>query len=230
MKRPLPIILCSLIFLTASHARAEISWQADWTPGSLFKIVGDSSVIDFTNLHNASYLAPSGSTVRTPVTGLWIITTATPAHPDVFSDKTYSLSLRLKDVRSGLSHVFHFTGMLSGSISTNGSWVKNVFGPNAIQSFTFADGDKYTVNLNGYKMPNTMFGFPIVGNLNAAITVTGPHPFASNVHLLGAANIGSEQTHSTPEPSTLVLGALGIAGLTAWRKRQTRCSCAAPLT
>jgi hypothetical protein len=223
MKRPFPIILSTLLFLAASHARAEISWQADWTPGSLFKVVGDSSVIDFTNLHNASYLAPSGTTVRTPVSNLWIITTATPAHPDVFWDKGYSLGLVVKDVRSGLSHTFKFTGELSGSISTAGSSVKNVFGPDATQSFTFADGDKYTVKLDGYKMPGTRDGFPIMGSLSAGITVTGPsHPVEGAAILEGSAHIVG--TNAMPEPSTLVLGVLGttFTGLAAWRKRQDR--------
>jgi hypothetical protein len=222
MLRPFPIILSALLFFTAAQARAEISWQANWTPGSLAKVVGPRSVIDFTNLHNASYETPSGTQVRTPVSNLWIITTATEAHPDGFLDKEYSMRLRIKDDRSGLTHVFKFTGELSGVISMGTSLIKNVFGPNATQSFTFADGDKYTVKLDGYKAPNTSHGYPVEGHLSAQITVTGPGssppPSSGSAHLVEAA---IEQPHGTPEPSTLVLGGLGLAfsGALAWRKR-----------
>jgi hypothetical protein len=57
MLRPFPIILSALLFFTAAQARAEISWQANWTPGSLAKVVGPSSVIDFTNLHRVQSLS-----------------------------------------------------------------------------------------------------------------------------------------------------------------------------
>jgi hypothetical protein len=227
MKLPILLVLPALLLYTGSQAQAEINWQANWKPGSLALIVGPSSVIDVTNLHNASYETPSGTQVRTPVSNLWIITTATPQHPNGFVNEHYSFGLVIKDTRSGLSHDFKFTGTLSGVISTAGSYIKNVFGPKATQTFTFADGDKYTVKLNGFTMPNTIHGIPSMGSFSAQITAMAPPPpphvntiMAGAAHFFGAADV----PQGTPEPSTLALGGLGsvFTGLLAWRRRNRR--------
>jgi PEP-CTERM motif len=210
MKRPILLMLPVLLLCGASQARADISWHADWDPGALALTVGPSSVINFTNLHGSGYTTTAlQPVISTPVTNLSIVTTATSTAPDVFSSVGYSLKLTLTDDLSGLTHTFSFTGMLlSGSISTSGASVTNVFGPNASQSFTFANGDKYVVTLDGYVPPGSGTNITTVGGIGADVTATGPS--------------GSGNPHGTPEPSTLALGGLGMAftGLMAWRKRR----------
>jgi PEP-CTERM motif len=210
MKRSLLYALPALLLFAGSQARADISWHADWDPGSLALTVGPSSVIDFTNLHGSAYTTTAlQPVISTPVTNLSIVTTASSSAPDVFSNKGYTLNLVITDDLSGLTHHFTFTGMLlSGSISTSGASVTNVFGPNATQSFTFSNGDKYVVSLDGYVPPGSGTNITTVGGIGADVTVTGP---GSNGN-----------THATPEPTTLALAGLGMAftGLVAWRKRR----------
>jgi hypothetical protein len=171
-------------------------------------------VIDFTNLSNASYTTTTAQPViSTPVTNLSIVTTAPVSAPDVFSGKTYSLMMTVTDDASvtNNTHTFTFTGALTGSISTGGSYITNVFGANSTQSFTFANGDKYVVTLDGFVPPSSGTNVTTVGAIGADV--------AANVSV---SNSGSP--HGTPEPSTLALGGLGIvfAGLGAWRRRQAQ--------
>jgi PEP-CTERM motif len=212
MKRVVFLTLPALLMLGASQVRADINWQANWSPGSPALTVGPSSVINFTNLSNAAYTTTTAQPIiSTPVTNLSIVTTAPVSAPDVFSSKSYSLTLTVTDAASitNNSHTFTFTGALSGSISTGGSFITNAFGPNATQSFTFANGDMYVVSLDGFVPPSSGKNITTVGAIGANV--------AANVSV---TNSGAP--HGTPEPSTLALGGLGMvfAGLGAWRKRQ----------
>jgi hypothetical protein len=209
--------LKSLLFAAAaavalaggSAARADISWEANWTPGALALTVGPSSVINFTNLANGGYVTLSGATmpITTPITNTSVITTATPTSPDSFTNKMYALNLVLTDSLSGLTHTFNFSGALSGSVSTGGGTVSNVFGAGTTQTFTFADGDSYKVVLNGYLPPGSGKNITTQGGFSADVYATGP------------GNSGNP--HGTPEPSTMALGGLGMffTGLMAWRRR-----------
>jgi hypothetical protein len=191
-----------------SAARADIAWQANWSPGSLALGVGPSTVINFTNLANAGYVTLAGQTtpVTTPISNTSIVTTAAPPG-DSFSNKSYSFSLVLTDTLSGTTKTATFTGMLSGSASTGGGTVTNVFGPNSTQTLSFSNGDVYKVVLNNFSAPGSGQGITTQGAFTADVYATGP------------GNSGNP--HGTPEPSTMALAGLGsfFTGLMAWRRR-----------
>jgi PEP-CTERM motif len=213
MKRVIFPALTAALMLATSHARADINWQATWTPGSPTLAVGPLSAIDFTSLSNAAYTTTTAQPIiSTPVTNLSIVTTAPITAPDVFSNRSYSLTMTVTDdgLMTNNTHAFTFTGALSGNISVGGSYVSNQFGPNSTQSFTFANGDTYVVSLNGFLAPGSGTNISTSGAIGAAVAAS-----------VSVTNSGT--AHSTPEPSTLALGGLGIvlAGLRSWRKQRS---------
>jgi hypothetical protein len=210
--------LKNLLFATAAAvalaggtaARADISWQANWTPGTNSLSVGPSSQITFTNLASAGYTTTAAQPViTTPVTNLAIVTTAPTTSPDVFVDKGYVLGLQITDMASLKTMNLTFSGSLSGTISVGGASITNTFNTPTTQSVTFANGDKYTVTLDGFVPPGSGTNITTQGAIGADVTATGPGG-------------GGGSPHGTPEPSTLALGGLGMAftGLMAWRRRR----------
>jgi len=218
--------LKSLLFAAAvavalaggSAARADINWEANWTPGTSSLTVGPSSSVTFTNLASAGYTTTTAQPViSTPVTNLGIVSTASPDTPDVFSGKGYTLLLQLTDMASGKTQNLTFGGALSGSASSNGSSISNLFGSPTTQTLNFANGDQYVVTIGPFVPPGNAGTSSPLGAIGATVTAT-----SSNTG-------GGGSPQGTPEPSTLALGGLGMAftGLMAWRRRNRNAALAA---
>ncbi len=134
-----------------------------------------------------------------PVANLWTFSTADQGHPDTFNSANYEVSLLLTDKASGQSGTVTFPGQLNGTLSSGHSLVNSTF-PGLVSKALTLGSNLYKVTLNGFVPP-------------------GP-PTASNSGSIGA--LVTLNPASVPEPSTLLLASLGLAGagLAAWRKRR----------
>jgi hypothetical protein len=213
-KGPIRFVLPALLVLAASQARADLTWTEDWSGSNQFLTTGSSTITitgqPLTTVSSTSAIpSPSGN-----VASITFTSTADGHTPDVFNSSTgaYTLSMTVTDGPSSLSHTFTFTGYLSGPVSggQSGANLMNNFTSPTTETFTFADGDKYTVTINSIIPPRF--------NFNNSKGFTG----AVYASVTGLSNGGSGSPNNTPEPCTLALAGLGsvFAGLAAWRKRR----------
>jgi hypothetical protein len=136
-----------------------------------------------------------------PLLGLQDSSAATSGSPDVYHS-TYSLALTFTDNTTHDSGTLTLTGLLQGKLTATTSSVTNtVTGPTSLT----LDGHVYTVSIPSLLL--TVPGTP-QQTLNATVTVSN-------------ASGGGTQT---PEPTSLLLGGLGLtcAGLGCWWKRLRR--------
>jgi hypothetical protein len=199
------VVACALgaAMLTGATARADIQWSYDFTPSSS-SVISDSgnNSITFTNqaklpAAGSSDVVATNLFVKTPVTG----------SSDTFTHQNYSLNMVLIDTASGKSTTLLISGDLTGTITPNSSNIVNEFDASHT-SYSFDLGNNhYTVNAGSYTP------VPPAGSTTGG---------AISVHVDATANNGqSPPPNDVPEPSTIVLSFLGLAGagLGAWKKR-----------
>jgi hypothetical protein len=150
------------------------------------------------------------------VTNLRAFSDASRAKPDVFNHALISFKLLLQDALSKQSSTLTFTGFFSGMISRTSANV--MFTPTAplIQTVKLG-GHNYTISLGTYAPPGPPDASN-AGSISAHVAVDQISPGG-----------GGSSGHA-PEPSTLLLSCLGLAGAGAagWRKwRRNRTTVAA---
>lgn len=187
-----------LLLATPSVTADQISWSYGF----------DSST---TTVQSNGGPADSGYVTLTPFKGsitgnepmvttitaanLQAFTTATAGNPARFNNAEYTLTMRLTDLSSGLSVAVSFEGVINGTISSTGASLTNSF----IGQTSFS----YDLNHHIYDIT--------VGYVK--------DPSAPGSTDLGSINI-NVSVHHNPEPSSFLLGALGLPALGFFRRRR----------
>jgi hypothetical protein len=207
MKRlSVPLFAVALGLFAGVNARADILWSYDFTPGTA-TVISDSgnNSITFTNqpLFNASNnsdVVATNIAVKTPVVGT----------SDTFTHQNYTIKMYLKDTASGAFTAVPllFSGDLTGTITPTSTNIVNEFDPAHVTATVTLGSNTYTATIGNYTPPGP----------------AGSIPGSFSVHVTVVHNGGHEPppTNDVPEPSTMLLSCLGLAGLglRAWRKRR----------
>jgi hypothetical protein len=203
MSRAQLLLLGIALFTLVPVARADISWSVNFaqsTP-SVVSDSGQSQVLlnipaPVTGQNNATVVAPT-MTVQSPVPD---------SHPDTFTHKDYHLSMALTDTASGASTTVNMTGYIQGTASQNSQNLQNVLTGVTTFPNIGLGSNVYNVDVLG-------------GNTPAPTPVGSCPPPAPQLAAAAVAPQAGTQPQPTPEPPSLVLAGLGIAGLMGWKRR-----------
>jgi hypothetical protein len=195
----------TLLLIGAGNARAEpIQWSYSWSRSPV-QVHADSPGTGYISLTDGGLKSAAGSTALVP-TNLQAHSTAPVSAPDVFTNKTYALSLFLQDKDSGKSGTMTFTGAFNGTLTAHSSNITNTFTGSITQSLTLGD-HLYTVTISSYG------AFGPTGASNSGSIAARADVTVSNGGTV--SNI-----FHTPEPSSGVLSLLGTACLGFARSRR----------
>ncbi len=190
-----------LLLLAGAEAKAGIDWSYDWTPSSTV-IWSDNSHSSLTMTNQSPNTAVGNSDII--ATELAANSKTADATPDLFTHDNYTLKMKLTDTASGAFTTLTFTGDISGMVSAHSTNTTNVFhSPMSITGIHLGS-NIYDVTIGPYTGPGP--GGGLTGSIGAHVNVK---PAGGN-------------PNPSPEPTSLVLGCLGMsfAGLAAWRKRR----------
>jgi hypothetical protein len=208
MKRSTAFLFAAALALALSaqaQVRADfVSWSYNWTPSTL-ALPADVPGTGGLSLTNEPTKNADG-TSDVVVTNIRGFSSASRSTPDKFTHAAYTFTLVLTDLTSGQSAHMSFTGFFSGTLSATSANIGNTFTGVTTESASLG-GHHYVVSLGNYSPP----GPPTAsnaGSISAHVSVDEftPVPPIPPEHL--------------PEPSTLLLSCLGLAGFgaSAWRK------------
>jgi len=207
MKRFLHLFAATAVLLVAgASVRADVvpwtySWQRD--PVS---IAADGSGTGGVSLTSEALPKQAAGSSDIVATNLRIFSSAPAGTPDTLvTNGNYTLTLTITDTNSGQFGTLTFTGKLSGTFSAGNSNITNVFDSPTTQTLNL-NGDVYTVTIGPYSPP----GPPSASNAGSIAAHVDVTP--------GTGTIG---INDVPEPSSIVLGCLGLTfvGGAAGRKR-----------
>ena len=201
------------LLLVGAAARASPLFNYNWSPDTAKHFAdgfgpGDTDhYVNFSNEppKNAS-VNPVTHTTNVVATQLQVFSSADDNSPDTINSN-YTLTMVLQDLHTGHSHTFTFSGTLTGSFSAGTSNIANSF--TAPTTFRWTDptnGDTFWVTMDTYTPPGPPDA-SLLGSIGATVSFSGT---------------GGVPTGNSPEPSTLLLSFLGLAGLgmASWRKWQ----------
>ncbi len=198
-------LTAALVWLLAppAAARAEfIPWKYNWAR-SPSVVNADAPGTGFITLTDETLKSAAGDS-DIVATNIKVVSTAPVNNPDVYTNASYTLTLFLLDVESNLSGTMAFTGLFNGTASSLSASISNTVTGDTTQELVLGS-NRYTVTIGPFTPP-------------------GP-PGSDNAGAVSAtAQVSVEAIHKTPEPSTLVLAAVGLpfAGCALWRRRRAR--------
>jgi hypothetical protein len=220
-----PIALCGsalALLLAAVAAQAAPIFNYNWSPDAEKHYADGFSSPTLDHYVHFSNEPPKDASVnptthKTHVvaTNLADFSSADDGAPDNINSN-YGLTLVLKDVATGHSHTFTFTGNLSGTFSTGTSNIDNTFTGGSPATWTDSNGDTFMVTMDAYTPPG-----PPEASLQGSIGATVA--FSTRSTTGGGGDNGGGGTKDTPEPSTLLLSFLGLSALgggAGWRRRR----------
>src|SRR5262249_21721697 len=180
-----------------SAARAEpIPWTYHWS-SSPHEVLADAPGTGHIALADDDLHTALGNS-DIVATNIQTFSTATPANPDVFTNKPFQLFLYLQDTLSGIGQTLEFTGVINGQLTAgNSNLVATLTG--LTSQTVVLGGNEYTVSLPSYTPP----GQPGSVNLGSI-----------GFHVMVVVNV--------PEPGSLALTGLGGCLLGARGRRLRR--------
>jgi MYXO-CTERM domain-containing protein len=181
------LALAVCLFASAS-ARAEfIDFSYEWTAEPSEIVSGSGKVTISTAPGSASHEVGG---LATNIHGADVSTTSTTPEPGDLFDTTFNMKLKITDTASGQSGFLTFAGSLMGKLTSTSSQLNSEFTTNVTQQLKLGN-HKYTVTIDP-----TLVALPSPGSDTAAV-------IDARVSVV----------NETPEPSSLMLGALALAGL-----------------
>jgi hypothetical protein len=185
----------------AAGARAElIQWSYNWSR-SPAQVYADSPGTGYISLTEEGLKSAAGNSYLV-ATNLQAHSTATVDNPDVFTNKTYTLSLYLQDAASGKSATVSFTGEFNGTLTAESTNITNTFVGATTQSLVLGT-NQYTVTIGPFSAP-------------------GPPGAVNSGSIAARAEVKVSPLISSPEPSSCLLALLGVGGGAAAFVRRRR--------
>lgn len=222
MKRMTASLLAgfAVIFAAQSYASAGfVPWTYNWSRAPLAVSANAPGTGGLTLTDEPINHAVGSSDIV--ATNIRSFSSAPRTNPDLFTNKPYTLTLFLQDDGSGQHANLVFTGAFSGNLSAVSANITNAFTGNTSQTVTLG-GHKYIVQIGPYAPP----GPPTASNAGSISAhvfvdqVPDQPPGGGGGNGGGGTGNGGGGPHDAPEPSTLLLAAFGLSGLSAgaWRK------------
>jgi len=202
--------LVALLFAGA-WARADfIEWSFNWSPVGGSTLLSDSSPDSKIQLSNEALGTAAGPS-DTVATNIFVASNAPRGTPDVFSTNgSFMLKLSLKDTASGMTADLFFKGKFDGSLSAksadlDASFVEDPDNGIATEYDLVLGNARYTVTIGPYSPP-------------------GPPDQNTLGSIAAHVEVEALDVQKAPEPSTMILGCMGLGslGLAAWRKRRQK--------
>jgi hypothetical protein len=188
-----------LLFSTADARAEQIQWSYSWSRSPI-QVYADSPGTGYISLTDEGMKSAAGNSYLV-ATNLQAHSTASAQHPDVFINRTYTLTLFLEDKDSGQSGTLSFTGEFNGTLMADSSHISNTFIGPTTQSLVLGD-HLYTVTIGPYAAP-------------------GPTGAVNSGSVAARAEVKVSTIFHLPEPSSCVLALLGAGcGLALVRRRR----------
>lgn len=220
MKRMLVLaaLAASLALATGRDAAADFAdfqYGTTLTPSPInptASVPAQGSVVNLAGV--GSYPAPSGEVVNAAINGslgaditvglISVTDLGLGAYTDTYGPTVFTINLALRDVDSAAVGLFSFTGTLSGQVSSNGTTSGSSFGNPFVASSQTQNigGTPYTVRI----LPSKAFSAP-------------GSPPSGGTGLSGMFSLNVTDG-AVPEPSSIVLMALGGLGVFVGSRRR----------
>jgi hypothetical protein len=186
------------VLFAAVQARAEFAaWSYNWTP-SATEILADVPAAGRITLSNEPGGAAVGDTFIV-ATNIKTVSDTDHKSPATFTGAAYSLVLTIFDEESKTSDSMIFAGKFNGVVTAKSAIVMNEFTSPTTQSVVIGK-NQYTVTVGPFAPP-------------------GP-PTATNSGSISA--LATVTVKEVPEPSTLALAGICLAGVGGWWYRRNR--------
>jgi hypothetical protein len=208
-------VLSAAVLSGAGQCRADfVPWSYNFTPSALV-IPADNHGTGGLALTNEPANRADG-TSDVVITNVRTFSSALRSGPDQFAHADFGFSLVLTDLLSKQSAKMKFAGFFSGSFSQTSANVQATYTAPLVQTVELG-GHTYTVNLGNYAPP----GPPDASNAGSI----SAHIGVDEIPAPSGGDTGGGMP-SAPEPSTFVLGGIGVSGLgvVVWRKWRERCA------
>jgi hypothetical protein len=202
--------LALLLNAAAAHAE-QIGWSSAWstTTAAVSGDQGNSGEVIFT----AQPGGTSGGKSTITAAAVSTLSDAPASNLDTFTGEKYSLTLTLTDTASGKSGVLTFTGKLFGTLGSGSANITSTFDSPTTQTLVLGN-DTFKVTIGPFVPPG-----PPAATQSGAISATVV-PSAGSGALTPPSTPTPPPPAQAPEPTSLMLAGLGVAGVLTARRRR----------